>query len=114
MGLTSAFKSLFGSGPNRTVTFEDMQREAAAGTVTVVDVREAHEFAAGSVPGAINRPLSAFDPAALPTGKPVVLICLAGSRSSRALDMAVAAGREDVAHYPGGMNGWKQAGGKVA
>ena len=113
MGLTSVLKGLFGSGPNRTISFEDLQREAAAKTVTVVDVREANEFATGSVPGAINRPLSAFDPATLPTDKPVVLICPAGSRSAKALGMVVAAGREDITHYPGGMNGWKQAGGKV-
>lgn len=113
MGLTSALKSLFSKGPERTISFDDLNREATAGTVAVVDVREPPEFASGHVPGAINMPLSRFNPGQLPTGKPVVLICLAGGRSGRALGQAVAAGRTDVVHYPGGMNGWRQAGGKI-
>lgn len=113
MGLTSALKSLFSKGPDRTISFEDLSREAAAGTVAVVDVREPPEFTGGHVPGAINMPLSSFNPAKLPTDRPVVLICLAGGRSGRALGQAVAAGRTDVVHYAGGMSGWKQAGGKI-
>ncbi len=114
MGFTDALKSLFGSGTNRTIGFDDLKREAAAKTVVVVDVREPAEFASGAVPGAINLPLSTFNPAQLPEDKPVVLICLAGGRSARALGQAVAAGREDICHFAGGMNGWRQAGGPVA
>lgn len=113
MGLTSVFKSLFSKRPDRTISFEDLNREATLGTVAVVDVREPPEFAGGHVPGAVNMPLSSFNLDKLPTDKPVVLICLAGGRSGRALGQAVAAGRTDVVHYAGGMNGWKQAGGKI-
>jgi rhodanese-related sulfurtransferase len=84
--------------------------------VTVVDVREAHEFAAGHIPEAINLPLSRFDPRDLPSSAEttVVLVCQAGVRSRKALDRARAAGRADLKHYAGGMAQWRAHGGAVA
>ncbi|MDR3372469.1 MAG: rhodanese-like domain-containing protein [Ancalomicrobiaceae bacterium] len=114
MGLTDFFKSLLGSSGDRTISFADLTTQLKAGTVTVVDVREPNEFVTGSVPGAINLPLSRFDAAELPTKKPVVLICQAGGRSAKALNTALSAGRDDVCHYAGGMNGWRREGGPVA
>lgn len=115
MSLTSILKGLFSSGPDLTVCFSELNTALAEGRVHVVDVREPHEFATGSVPGAINMPLSVFNSARLPAGKPVVvLICQAGMRSGRALSQAVKAGRGDVRHYAGGMAGWRREGGKIA
>jgi rhodanese-related sulfurtransferase len=85
-----------------------------ASEVTVVDVREPHEFAAGHIPDSVNLPMSSFDPRDLPTEKPVVLICQSGRRSRNALDRARAAGRDDVKHYAGGMSQWRTHGGDVA
>jgi rhodanese-related sulfurtransferase len=82
--------------------------------VTIVDVREPHEFAGGHIPGAINLPLSRFRPDEIPAGKPPVLICQAGARSGAALRQAQAAGATHVRHDPGGMNGWRAHGGEVA
>ncbi len=79
----------------------------------IVDVREPHEFAAGHVPGAINLPLSRFDPAELPTDRPVVLICQSGGRSAKALRAAQEAGVSDVRHYAPGTGGWRARGGPV-
>jgi rhodanese-related sulfurtransferase len=79
-----------------------------------VDVREPHEYAAGHIPGAINHPLSQFEPHHLPGDKPVVLVCLSGARSAKALERALAAGRKDVRHYPPGTAGWKARGGALA
>jgi rhodanese-related sulfurtransferase len=95
------------------VTHEELQQAHLNGSCTVVDVREAHEYASGHIPGAINHPLSQFDPARIPRGKPVVLICQAGSRSTAAMHRAIAGGRRDVRHYPGDMAGWRSCNGPV-
>ena len=52
-----------------------------------VDVREADEYASGHIPGAVNLPLSTLVRADLPWKKDAVLLvyCLGGSRSSRAV-----------------------------
>lgn len=96
-----------------TIEFEDFATAVDAGQVAAVDVREPHEFAAGHIPQALNLPMSRFNPEELPSEKPVVLICQAGGRSRNALNQARAAGRADVRHYAGGMNGWRLRGGDV-
>jgi len=109
--------NLFGKAdPNaaaRNIGHDELQQSVKNGAVAVVDVREPHEFAAGHIPGAVNLPLSRFDPADLPAGKPVALICQAGARSARALAKALAAGATDIRHYPGGMSLWRTSGGEV-
>jgi len=95
------------------VGHDELQKAVSEGGVTVVDVREPHEFAGGHIPGAINLPLSRFRPDQIPEGKSTVLICQAGARSGAALRQAHAAGATHVRHYPGGMNGWRAHGGTV-
>ena len=112
------FSSLFGKPDSnaspRDVSHDELQKALSEGSVTVVDVREPHEFASGHIPGAINLPLSRFKPNQIPAGKAPVLICQAGARSGTALRQAHAAGATNVRHYPGGMNGWRARGGEVA
>ena len=106
------FGNLFSRAPDPVdVPLEVFAKAVRAGEVTVVDVREAHEYASGHIPGAVNLPLSRFDPGKLPQGKPVVLVCQAGGRSLKALTQAHAAGRDDVKHYAGGMSQWRSHGG---
>ena len=95
----------------QTVGFEELRRDLDAGRVHLIDVREPHEFGAGHVPGSSNLPLSQFDPGALPSDRAVVLICLSGGRSARALGLAGQAGRNDVVHFQGGVTLWKSCGG---
>lgn len=85
----------------------DLLRHGAA---IVVDVREADEFAAGHIPGALNLPLSSFDTARLPDpeGKVLVLNCLGGKRSGMALDRC--ARTQADTHLAGGFGAWTQAG----
>jgi rhodanese-related sulfurtransferase len=52
---------------------------------TFVDVREADEYARGHIPGAVNQPLSRFDPDRVPCGSRIVRICQAGGRSAAPL-----------------------------
>jgi rhodanese-related sulfurtransferase len=92
------------------VTHEELRGALRNGSIALVDVRETNEFVAGRIPGAINLPLSTFDPAQLPKGKPIVLVCQAGGRSAKALRAAVSAGVKDVRHYPGGTGGWRNLG----
>ena len=83
------------------------------GSITLVDVREADEYAAEHIQGAIHLPLSqltAIQLQALPTDRPVVLYCRSGRRSASALQLAQSAGLKEVYHMAGGIMGWKQAG----
>lgn len=84
----------------------------ANGKVTLVDVREPNEFAAEHIAGAINRPLSAFDPATLPDpeGRQIVLQCAGGKRSGMALDKCATAKAAIDTHLAGGLAAWKSAG----
>ena len=99
------------------VSLAELKKGLADGSIALVDVREANEWAAGRIPGATFNPLSAFNPAALPAAKPgqrVVLHCRSGKRSITALGLAQAGGRDDVrAHFTGGMLEWQGAGEKV-
>lgn len=92
------------------VAHDEFVTAVKAKSCLIVDVREPNEFASGRVPGAVNHPLSQFDPKRLPMGKPVVLICRSGARSANALSKARSAGREDVRHYAGGTMGWQGQG----
>ena len=96
-----------------TIEHEDFVAALKDGSCAIVDVREPHEFAAGHVPGACNLPLSTFDPAQLPQGKPVVIICQAGGRSAKALTQARQAGCANVRHYAQGTGGWRSRGGAI-
>ncbi len=80
-----------------------------SGAVTLVDVREAPEFAAEHIAGAVLHPLSSFDPMALPPGR-LVFQCGIGKRSLAALERCAAAGVAQGQHLQGGLAAWKQAG----
>jgi rhodanese-related sulfurtransferase len=45
---------------------ETVHAALEAGEILLVDVREPHEFDAVRIAGAVNLPLSTFDPSALP------------------------------------------------
>jgi rhodanese-related sulfurtransferase len=83
----------------------------AAGEAMLVDVREVNEFAAERIPGALLHPLSTFEPKAIPTLRPrLVLQCGGGGRSMRAAQVLVAAGHEQVYNLDGGIKAWKALG----
>lgn len=72
----------------------------------LMDVREADEYAAGHIPGAVNLPLSTLDQAEIPEDRPLFLYCLWGSRSARAAGLLLRRGCEQVKSI-GGINGYK-------
>ena len=95
------------SGEVVDLDIDDVKEGLASAAITLVDVREPHEYAAGHIPGSISHPLSAFDPEelrALP-GR-IVFSCAAGVRSIRAIELAQAAGLAVNEHYRGGFKEW--------
>jgi rhodanese-related sulfurtransferase len=106
---------MFGLGKGKAhkeITARELDALVGSGAAMVVDVREAHEFAEGHIPGAVNLPLSTFDAAQLPhpAGKKLVLNCLGGKRSGMALDQCAVARAEVDTHLAGGFGAWVQAG----
>ncbi len=113
VSIFSFFSRLFRSGPDRTISFDDLVVATNAGSVRLIDVREKREFEAGHLPGAKNVPLARFKPLTLPRDKPIVLICRSGSRSASALRRAVQVDRDDVRHFAGGTREWTRRGGRL-
>ncbi|EKN01363.1 MULTISPECIES: rhodanese-like domain-containing protein [Acidocella] len=81
----------------------------AANSIILVDVREPQECEAARIEGAMNLPLSSFDPSALPSGE-VVLLCGVGKRSRMAANLCAQAGMPVAGHLEGGISAWMQAG----
>ena len=82
---------------------EDCRRTENA---LLVDVREADEYAAGHIPGAVNAPLSTLEGADLPKDRPLFLYCLRGSRSARAAGLLKRRGYGRVRSI-GGISGYR-------
>jgi len=70
----------------------------------LIDVREADEYAAGHIPGAVNVPLSALTgiaAAAPDKNSPLFVYCLSGGRSSQAVSALKSAGYVSVTNIGG-------------
>ena len=78
--------------------------------VPLIDVREADEFAAGHVPGAVNLPMSTLGERLdeLPDGA-FDVICQIGGRSARVVQALEARGF-DATNVEGGTGEWAAAG----
>ena len=90
---------------------DDVKEGLASGEITLVDVREPQEYAAGHIPGSLSHPLSTFDPGELRglAGR-IVFSCASGVRSVRAIELAKAAGLAGNEHYRGGFKEWAALG----
>jgi hydroxyacylglutathione hydrolase len=83
------------------------------GSAGVLDIRQAAEFTAGHVPGALHVELGDIDArgADLPPG-PVVVMCGHGERAMSAASLLARAGHHDLAVLDGGPEGWAAATGR--
>jgi sulfur-carrier protein adenylyltransferase/sulfurtransferase len=97
----------------REVTPAETEELAAKG-VTLVDVREQHEWDEGHVPGAVHVPRgfleSRIEGAVADHEGPLVLYCAGGVRSALAARQLEELGYRDVVSMSGGFQQWKSEG----
>jgi hydroxyacylglutathione hydrolase len=84
----------------------------AAGQVSLVDVRNDHEWQAGHIRGAQHLMLGYLPErlVEIPAGKPVVVQCQSGARSAIGASILQARGITAVLNLQGGLNDWRAAG----
>jgi rhodanese-related sulfurtransferase len=94
--------------PAIEVTELDARRAEGA---PIIDVREAHEFAAGRVPGAVHIRLADVPERIdeVPTDRTVYVICARGARSATAVEHYLRQGI-DAVNVAGGTRAWIAAG----
>ncbi len=108
------FRKLFPS--SNAIDVHEAARRLEAGSLVLVDVREAAEWRDGHASGARHVPLSTVPKQAKGLSahdRPVAFICLSGSRSSSACAVARSHGIEAI-NVRGGMSAWKRAGLPIA
>ncbi len=97
-------------GPD--VSVEDVLALTADGSVAVIDVREASEFAEGHIAGATLLPLGELAERVdeVPTDLPVILVCRSSNRSGQAYRLLEKQGFTNIHNMTGGMLAWQKAG----
>ena len=97
------------------VALEDAETAIRAADL-LLDVREADEFQAGHIPGAINIPRGVLefklsnDPALCPRELNIVLYCKTSGRAALAACSLQAMGYRQVQSLAGGFDAWSAAG----
>jgi rhodanese-related sulfurtransferase len=84
------------------------------GKTTILDVRDAAEFANGHLRDAKNIPLAdlagRIGELDKSKTKTIVVVCQTGARADKAVKQLAAAGFEDVVSLDGGLTAWQAAG----
>jgi hydroxyacylglutathione hydrolase len=102
-------------GPAGRVTHlapDDLDARRVTGTLEIVDVRNASEFEAGHLPGAVNLPLGRLAErlGELPHDRTLAVHCQVGARAGVAMALLRARGFDDVVHVTGDFAGWQKEG----
>ena len=89
------------------ISMQDFHIKYINEKLTILDVREIHEYVAGHIPTAENFPLSTLgaDFSKLDKDQKYYVICQAGGRSAKAHAFLHDQGF-DVTNVEGGMNNW--------
>jgi adenylyltransferase/sulfurtransferase len=84
------------------------ERIKAGNSIKIIDVREPHELEISRLDGAILIPLGmlAARMNELDSTEDIVLMCKAGTRSARALEILHSAGFRKIKNLKGGINAW--------
>ena len=98
-------RSLPAIGPEDTVAWLEKGAQA-------LDVREPDELGFGGVAGAVSVPLGDLPghTATLPPGRPLLVYCASGMRSTTAASLLERAGVGPVVNLRGGYGAWQEAG----
>jgi rhodanese-related sulfurtransferase len=89
------------------VSLDELEALVEADAVDVLDVREADEFAAGTIPGARNVPYRLLTTATDFSGdRPLVTVCETGPRAAVAASILQARGLDARPLAFGGVNDW--------
>ena len=104
----------------KTIGMEEYRKVVESpGNSLIVDVREAHEFAAGHVPGAINIPRGVLEfqiwkqvgfPANTDIDRPVILQCQSGNRASLAAQSLAELGFTHTTAVVMSLEEWQKTG----
>lgn len=103
-----------GMGAWRRAGFEDSRVAlvpAAEATGTILDIRQAAEFVAGHIPGALHAELGSVDRAELPS-EHLTIMCGHGERAMSAASILEARGNRDRTVVLGGPADWAKATGR--
>lgn len=90
---------------------EEVKRRLDSGEeIVLLDVREPHELALASLPGALYIPIREVPERSreVPRGKPVVVVCHHGARSLQVTWFLSQRGWKNVANLAGGIDAWSQ------
>lgn len=98
----------------RRVSAHKVKPQYERGEVTLIDVREADQFAASHIPGALQIPLARIEGEIpyLPKNKPIVTYCTcpAEESSGQAVQILRNGGITGAAALQGGLAAWRKAG----
>jgi hydroxyacylglutathione hydrolase len=110
--ITGYFEAETISGSDTVAQMSATELASRLSDVSVIDVRGATEWAGGHIPGAIHIPLGHLADRAseIPAGRPVVVQCQSGGRSSIAASVLERLGFTSVINLSGGITGWAAAG----
>jgi rhodanese-related sulfurtransferase len=98
----------------RRVSAHEVKPQFDRGEVTLIDVREADQFTASHIPGALQIPLARIEGEIpyLPKNKPIVTYCTcpAEESSGQAVQILRNGGITGAAALHGGLAAWRKAG----
>jgi glyoxylase-like metal-dependent hydrolase (beta-lactamase superfamily II)/rhodanese-related sulfurtransferase len=86
---------------------------AAQATGTIVDIRQAAEFAAGHIPGAFHVELGSVQDAELPRRDSLTVMCGHGERAMSAASILEAGGHRELTVVLGGPSDWASSSGRA-